>query len=79
MNDYIFLILLVVVTYILGLILGYVYREHKTEGTITFDFRDEAQAPVNIRLDNMPGHKTVVLKVEYLQDEIANNADSIMD
>lgn len=79
MNTYIWLALIVAVTYIAGLVLGYIYREHNIEGTITFDFRDSADAPVNIKLDTMPGHKITVLKVVYLQDDSAKNTDSLMD
>lgn len=57
---------------ILGVIIGYSLRETFTEGKLTFDFREEAPAPVIIKLDDIPEKRVTCLKVEYLQDRETN-------
>lgn len=63
---------------ILGVIIGYSLREAFTEGKLTFDFREEAPAPVIIKLDDIPERRVTCLRVEYLQDK-ETNAKAVID
>lgn len=78
MINIVWQIVLFLCVLILGIVMGYSIREVFTEGKLTFDFREEAQAPVIIKLDDIPDKKTVCLNVEYLQDK-ETDAKAVID
>ena len=64
------------ITLMCGVILGVLICDSSfeafTEGKLTFDFREEAPAPVIIKLDDIPERRVTCLRVEYLQDRETN-------
>lgn len=78
MMEIVYLTIIFLCGAILGIIVGYALRESFIEGRLTFDFREEAAAPVIIKLDDIPDKKVVCLKVEYLQDR-ETNAKAMID
>lgn len=58
------------IAYALGAATCYIFRSRKTYGKLILDLRETAEAPMIIKLNDIPdSNKTISLKVEYLEEK----------